>query len=109
MGDPNKILTAANAPQAVSNLSGAHASTSTLQGIPLGTSDESATGAVGVKVIVVGQSTATAVSVTTTVGTASGASIVSSTALAASKILKASAGTLISLVGYNSGSAQFIQ
>jgi hypothetical protein len=67
MGDPNKILTSANAPQAVSNLSGAHASTSTLQGVPLGTANGAATGELGAKVVVVGQgASGTPLSITTT-------------------------------------------
>lgn len=54
--------------------------------------------------------TADAVKVTPVVGAAAGMSVVSSTAAETSHVLKASAGTLISIVGYNAkASAQFIQ
>lgn len=43
------------------------------------------------------------------VGAAAGASLVASSAYETGHVLKASAGTLVSLVGYNSGPAQFIQ
>lgn len=53
MGDPNKILTSGNAYLAVTNLAGS-ASTQQLQGLPLGTPNDSATGPVAVKTLPVG-------------------------------------------------------
>lgn len=54
MGVLNKILTAANAYLGVTNLAGAASPTQQLEGVPLGTSDGTATGELGLKVISVG-------------------------------------------------------
>lgn len=54
MGDPNRILTSANAPLAVTNIVGTYGLQQQLQGVPLGTSDGTATGELGVKVLLAG-------------------------------------------------------
>ncbi len=64
MGDPNKILDYANAYLSVSNLAGTAGLQQQLQGLPLGTSDGTATGQIVLKVAVVG-----------TAGTAGGATV----------------------------------
>lgn len=64
----NPILTAGNAYLIVTNLAGAPASVQTLTGIPIGTSDGSATGSLGVKIV--GAGTGGAISVTSTPQTA---------------------------------------
>lgn len=51
MGDPNKILAADNTYLAVTNIAGTANKQQQLQGVPLGTSDGSSTGAVGVKIV----------------------------------------------------------
>lgn len=43
------------------------------------------------------------------IGTEAGVSVAHSVAYQSSRVIKALGGTLVSLVGYNSGSAQFIQ
>jgi hypothetical protein len=54
MGDSNKILASGNTFLAVSNIAGTRSGQQQLQGLPLGTSDGTATGELGAKVIVVG-------------------------------------------------------
>lgn len=54
MGDPNKILRSGNSYRQVSNLAGSVATQEQLQGLPLGTVGDTATGELGVKVVIVG-------------------------------------------------------
>jgi hypothetical protein len=125
----NKILSTLNAALTVTNLYGG-LEASVLEGIPLGTVDGTATGELIVKVKVLNASDITIGAVTQSgtwtvqpgntpntvpwlftpsVGAALGASIVASVAQEASHVIKGSAGTLLSLVGYNAGPDQFIQ
>lgn len=64
MGDSNPIFTSGNAYLAVTNIAGTAGQQMQFQGVPLGTSDGTATGALGVKVVGAGSGGAINVSST---------------------------------------------